>query len=186
MKKILLTLLVVGLVGAVSAQKKEVDTNISNITWLGEKVTGEHSGNISFKSGQLKYNNDKLVGGELLVDMQTITCTDIENEEYNKKLVGHLKSDDFFGVDKHALSTLKVKSVKGNSDAYDITADLTIKGKTHPVTFSAKQQGNKLTGSMKVDRTLYDIRYGSGQFFDDLGDKMIYDEFTLTFSLVVK
>ncbi|WP_430817109.1 YceI family protein [Carboxylicivirga sp. RSCT41] len=167
------------------AQTKSVDVKTSDITWLGKKVTGEHTGKITFKSGSLEMQDKKLVGGEFVVDMGTITCTDIENDDYNAKLVGHLKSDDFFGVETHPVSKLKLKKVKAKGDGYEVHGDLTIKGKTHPVSFHVSNSGNTFEGKLVVDRTKFDVRYGSGKFFDNLGDKMIYDEFELAFKVVV-
>nr|WP_321406661.1 YceI family protein [uncultured Carboxylicivirga sp.] len=165
------------------AQSKKVDTKKSVIEWKGEKVTGEHSGTILFKSGELEFKDSKLTGGEFVVDMTSITNTDLADEEYNKKLVGHLKSDDFFGVATYPESTLELSSVKAKGDAYEVNGKLTIKGKTHPIAFDVKEADGVFTGVMKVDRTKYDVRYGSGKFFDNLGDKVIYDEFTLTFKV---
>ncbi|MBK3517590.1 YceI family protein [Carboxylicivirga marina] len=185
MKKITSAIAMLAFVVAVSAQSKVVDTSLSQITWLGKKVTGEHTGNISLKSGSLKMDGKKLKGGEFVVDMNSITCSDIDNKDYNAKLVGHLKSDDFFGVEKHALSTLKLVTVTPNGTDYKIGGELTIKGKTHPVSFDVTQNNGVFAGKLMVDRTKYDVRYGSGKFFDNLGDKMIYDEFELSFKVVL-
>jgi polyisoprenoid-binding protein YceI len=171
--------------GTLLAQNKSVDTKLSNITWLGKKVTGEHTGNIALKSASLEVQNKKLVGGEFVVDMNSITCTDIENDDYNAKLVGHLKSDDFFGVEKHPVSKLKLNKVEAAGDDYNVHGDLTIKGKTFPVNFKVSNNDNIYKGKLVIDRTKYDVRYGSGKFFDNLGDKMIYDEFELMFKIVV-
>ncbi|MCU4156513.1 YceI family protein [Carboxylicivirga sp. A043] len=168
-----------------SSQTKKVDIALSEIIWTGEKVTGEHTGKIAFKKGKLEMTDKKIVGGEFVIDMNSITCSDIENKDYNTKLVGHLKSDDFFGVETYPESSLKLTKVTSNGDKYDVKGDLTIKGKTHPVSFKVSNSGNTFEGKFKVDRTKYDVRYGSGQFFDNLGDKMIYDEFELAFKVVV-
>ena len=123
------------------------------------------------------------------MDMTSIVNEDISNESMNERLVGHLKSDDFFSVEKHPVSTLVIKEVKhkaGNTHLF--TGDLIIKGITHPVTFDAEVviDGDKLRakGKMEVDRTLYDIKFRSGKFFSDLGDNLIYDTFTLDFDVV--
>ena len=95
-----------------------------------------------------------------------------------------MKSDDFFGVEKYPTYKLvftKVKSTGKNS--YEVTGDLTVKGKSAPVTFEMSIYGNKATANVKIDRTIYDIRYGSTAFFDDLKDKAIYDEFDLVTDL---
>jgi len=109
--------------------------------------------------------------------------------EYKQKLEGHLKSDDFFGVATFPTSSVaftKVSPKGGN--LYDITADLTIKGITQKIQFQAKvlQAGDQVLGeaSLKVDRSKFDVRYGSPTFFGDIGDKAIADEFDLTVNIV--
>lgn len=186
MKVLTLIAAFVFLVATSQAQDKQIDIEKSKITWNGKKVTGEHSGHIHFKSGSLQFKGNNLTGGEFGVDMSSITCTDIENEEYNAKLVGHLKSDDFFGVDKFPTSKLVLTSVKKKGDSYSIKGDLTIKDKTNPVEFEAKANGSTFTGKMVIDRSKFDVRYGSGTFFDNLGDKTIYDDFELQFDVKVQ
>ena len=162
---------------------KEVKTNESTVTWKGYKVTGSHYGIINLKSGSLSFDGDKLVGGEFVVDMTSLISQDLEGE-YKGKLEGHLKSDDFFGVEKHPTSTLVFTGVKSSGkNSYEVTGDLTIKGITKAVTFDVSIYGSKATATMKVDRSEYDVRYGSGSFFDNLGDKTIYDEFDLVVDL---
>ena len=159
--------------------KKEVKVETSSVTWKGYKVTGSHMGNIALKQGSLEFKDGKLIGGGFIIDMATIVNTDMEGE-YKAKLEGHLKSDDFFGVATYPTAKLvfnKVKSTGKNS--YEVTGDLTIKDKTNPVTFDISIYGNKATANVKIDRTKFDVRYGSTSFFDDLQDKAIYDEFDL-------
>lgn len=167
----------------VDVEKKEVKTDQSKVVWKGYKVTGSHEGNISLKSGSLMFSEDKLSGGEFVMDMTSMNVTDLEGE-YKGKLEGHLKSDDFFGIEKYPTATLVFNDVKSTGkNSYSVTGDLTIKGKTSPITFSISIYGNKATASLKVDRTKYDIKYGSASFFDDLKDKAIYDEFDLVTDL---
>jgi len=167
----------------VVAEKKEVKADKSKVVWKGYKVTGSHEGTIAIKSGSLTFDNSKLVGGEFVMDMTTIGSTDLEGD-YKGKLDGHLKSDDFFGVEKYPTATLVFKKVVASGkNAYNVTGDLTVKGKTNPVSFSISIYGNKATASLKVDRTKYDVRYGSTSFFDNLQDKAIYDEFDLVADL---
>ena len=164
-----------------------VNTSISKIGWLGKKVVGQHSGQISIKSGQVTLQEGKITGGMFSIDMNTITCDDLK-DEYNAKLIGHLKSDDFFGPEKFPTADFKITSVKyiGKTNA-QITGDLTIKGITHALTFPTDVTPGKnnvhAKATIKVDRTKYDIKYGSGSFFDNLGDKAIENEFTLTVNL---
>lgn len=168
-----------------TAQDKKINTSKSNIAWVGKKVTGQHSGTISFKDGVLTFKGGKLTGGSFTVDMASINVTDIKAGEGKEKLEGHLKADDFFGSSKYPTSKLVFKSVKAKSaNVYTVTADLTIKNITKPVTFDLTVNKNSATTTFKVDRTKYDIKYGSGSFFDGLGDKAIYDEFDLTVNLV--
>jgi polyisoprenoid-binding protein YceI len=131
----------------------------------------------------------KISGGTFVMDMTTIVNEDIESESMNDRLIGHLKSDDFFSVEKHPAAKLVLKEAehKGGDD-YTFTGHLTIKEITHPVSFGAVSsvEDGKLTskGKIEVDRTLYDIKFRSGKFFSDLGDKLIYDTFTLDFNVV--
>jgi polyisoprenoid-binding protein YceI len=180
--------LLMGAVAPVWGQSYQVDNQKSTLKWTGKKVTGSHHGTIALKAGNLEIKNNRLAGGNLVVDMTTIKDLDLTNPEWNKKLVGHLSSDDFFGVAKYPVSRLVVKNVKPKGgNLYQVTGDLTIKGVTKPVVFdsSISITGNRLkaTGTMPVDRTKYGIKYGSGSFFSNLGDKMIDDVFTLEFSL---
>lgn len=169
----------------------KVDTAASNIAWTGEKVTGKHTGNVKLKSGELQWDHGKLTGGSFEIDMNSITCTDLD-AGMGGKLVGHLKSADFFGTDKYPTAKFVItraipQDTKGN---YKVIGDLTIKEKTNSVVFKANvaEAGGVVTatGDITVDRSLYDVRFGSGSFFDNLGDKTIYDEFFLKVSLTAK
>lgn len=163
--------------------KKEINVENSKVVWKGYKVTGSHEGVIAIKSGHLNFDKDKLTGGSFIIDMSTITNTDLEGE-YKGKLEGHLKSDDFFGVEKFPTASLiftKVESTGKNS--YEVTGDITIKGKTETVSFNISVYGSKANVSLKIDRTKFDVRYGSTSFFDGLKDKAIYDEFDLVADL---
>lgn len=167
----------------IEKEKKAIKTDKSKLVWKGYKVTGSHEGTIDIKSGTLVFEGDKLTGGEFVIDMTSISSTDLEGE-YKSKLDGHLKSDDFFGVSNHPTATLVFASVKSSGkNAYDVTGDLTIKGKTNPINFTISIYGNKATASLKVDRTKYGIEYKSGSIFDNLKDKAIYDEFDLVSDL---
>ena len=168
---------------AVTAQTKKVDASKSTINWVGKKVTGEHSGTVAVKNGALVFKKNALTGGTFTVDMTTLTSTDLTGE-YQGNLNGHLKSEDFFGTDKFPTSTLVFKTIAAKGkEVYTVTADLTIKGKTNPITFDITVKGNTATTALKIDRTKYDIKYGSKSFFEGLGDKTIYDDFDLTVNL---
>ncbi len=163
--------------------KKEVNIEKSNVTWKGYKVGGSHTGTITIKSGNLVFNDDNLTGGNFVIDMTTISVTDLEGE-YKNKLEGHLKSDDFFGVAKFPTAALVFKNIKANGkNSYDVTGNITIKGKTESIDFDLSVYGNKATASLKIDRSKFDVRYGSTSFFDGLKDKAIYDEFDIVVDL---
>lgn len=193
MKKTILSIALVAVFGLTATastpnedEKKPVKVSESTVTWKGYKVTGEHNGSINLKSGFLEMKGKKLIGGEFVVDMTSLTCNDLEAGQGKEKLEGHLKSADFFGVDANPNSKLVFTSVKAmNDNSYTATGDLTIKGITKPVTVVVSMFENKATATIKVDRTKYDIKYGSGSFFDDLGDKAIYDEFDLVVDLAL-
>ena len=167
----------------VDEDKKEIKIENSKVVWKGYKVTGSHKGIIAIKSGFLNFNNDKLSGGEFTIDMSTINSTDLEGD-YKGKLEGHLKSDDFFGVKKYPTASLIFTKVKpAGKNSYTVTGDITIKGQTETISFDLSVYGNKVSASLKIDRTKHNVRYGSTSFFDGLKDKAIYDEFDLVVDL---
>lgn len=168
------------------AQEYVVDVDNSTLKWHGKKVTGEHWGHINLKEGSMVMDKDQIKSGMFVIDMKSITNDDLKDEGYNQKLVGHLKSDDFFGVENHPEAMLKIKkSTPFKNNKATVDAHLTIKGITHPITFETQRNGNEFVAEIVVDRSKYDVRYGSGSFFDNLGDKMIYDDFTMTVNLKV-
>lgn len=169
----------------------KVDTNSSVIVWTGYKVTGKHTGTVKIKNGSLAVTDGVLTGGSFDIDMTSMNNTDLEGE-WAAKLVGHLKSEDFFGTDKYATSKFVITRVipqdsKGN---YKIIGNLTIKETTKEVKFLAATTETAGTvtasGKLTIDRSEFNVRYGSGSFFDGLGDKTIYDEFDLQVNLVAK
>nr|WP_298931312.1 YceI family protein [uncultured Allomuricauda sp.] len=189
MKKTILSLALTAVFGLtaiaspIDGEKKAVKVDESTVTWKAYKVTGSHTGTIALKSGALEFEGDKLTGGEFVVDMTSIANTDLEGD-YKGKLEGHLNSDDFFGTATNPTSSLVFTKVEASGkNSYKVTGDLTIKGITKPVTFDVSIYGSKATATLKVDRAAYDVKYGSGSFFDNLGDKTIYDEFDLVVDL---
>jgi polyisoprenoid-binding protein YceI len=179
LKAIALALVVVLSTVSVSAQTKKIDAAKSAINWLAKKVTGQHSGTVNLKDGALVFNGKKLVGGTFTADMTSLTSTDLTGE-WLGKLNGHLKSEDFFNTAKFTTATLVFKTVTAKGAAYTVTGDLTIKGITKPVTFELATTANAATTKFMVDRTAYDIKYGSKSFFESIGDKAIDNEFELT------
>jgi polyisoprenoid-binding protein YceI len=188
MKKSLLFLVLSGLflLNVMAQSKLTADTEKSKLLWLGEKVTGQHTGTINLQSGWINWQDNKIVSGEFSIDMASMKDT-----EANARLEGHLKSDDFFGVEKFPTAKLVITgSTPFDKGTGVVSGSLTIKGVTNPIEFKAttqkKEDGVWFFANIVVDRTKYNIRYGSGSFFDNLGDKTIYDEFKLKVNLLVK
>lgn len=194
MVRSILKLVIIALASAtmLNAADYKLDKDATTLKWHAEKVTGEHDGFVKIKSAKFDYLNGGISNGTFVIDMNSITCTDIEDEGYNAKLVNHLKSDDFFSVKKFPEATFTILKVDMNGNEQTITGNMTIKGITHKITFPAKvtESGNTLTtkATIKIDRSKFNVKFRSKSFFDleALGDKMIYDEFTMTLNLVAK
>ncbi len=169
--------------------------NGSNIGWLAKKVTGQHNGSINVSNGEINVEDGAITAGNFTIDMKTIKVLDIPaDNEMNGKLTGHLNSPDFFNTDSFPTADFaitKVTALENNAEANHIVyGNLTIKGITQEISFPAMVNisDDALTAKavFSIDRTLWDIRYGSGKFFEDLGDKTIYDDFELTVDLNAK
>jgi polyisoprenoid-binding protein YceI len=188
-KPLAVFVLALSLTTSVYAGSQKVDAAKSSVKWLGKKVTGEHTGTIAIKEGNLVVENGKITGGEVVIDMNSIVDTDLTDPGYNAKLIGHLKSDDFFSVATYATAELVVTKVESIGNDHTFSGSLTIKGITNPASFTAisATDGKSIIykGTLAIDRSKYNVRYGSKSFFDNLGDKVIYDEFTLEFTLIV-
>ncbi|RAK66207.1 YceI family protein [Hymenobacter edaphi] len=220
MKKIILPLLVAGALFAAPAQAQQkataavsakaatpakaakaaknsnsyaVQPQLSTLGWVGKKVGGQHNGSVAVKDGSVLVKGNQIVGGTFTFDMNSIKVDDLKDAEWNGKLVGHLKNDDFFAVDKNPTATFVITSIKPVTDAVgnnaQVTGNLTIKGKTNPVTFPAKvgvKDGvASAVGVATIDRTKYDVKYGS-TLFGAAADKAIEDNFTLNFNVIAK
>jgi len=172
------------------ADKYDFDLSSSIVYWEGSKVTGKHDGTINIKEGYALMKDNQLIGGKAIIDMTTIVVLDIKDASSNASLKGHLESDDFFSTEKHPESTFEIAEVKKESEKYEITGNLTIKDITHAITFPVKisQIGEKFkaTADFDIDRTMWDIRYGSGKFFDKLGDNMISDFINIRIEVMTK
>ena len=186
-KRLLLAVFALLVAGTLNAQSFKANVDKSEIKWVGKKVTGQHNGKIKLADGVLTFKENKIVSGTFNIDMKSITNDDLADAGYNQKLVGHLKSDDFFGVEKFPIATLiLMESAVFTNNSVEAQGKLTIKGITNPVSFTVTKNGNTYTASIAVDRSKYDVRYGSGSFFENLGNKAIDDVFTLDVTLVVE
>ncbi|MAJ44884.1 MAG: lipid-binding protein [Candidatus Marinimicrobia bacterium] len=169
----------------------EIDIVESKIKWTGKKVTKSHSGTIDIKSGVINTKGFHVTSGSVEIDMNSIKNTSIKKKKSRENLTRHLKNEDFFNVDSFPTSTITINSSnKINNGRYKYFGDLTIKGITNPVNFegSISQSEDKFSSkiTMKFDRTRWGIKYGSGRFFEDLGDRMILDDIELEISLITK
>ena len=172
-------------------QKFAIESAQSNIDWVGRKVTGAHNGTISIKEGTLTLNSGKLAGGEFAIDTTSIKILDVADPATNAQFAGHLASPDFFASEQYPeakfVITLAEPACENN---YNIEGNLTIKGITRPVSFTAVvNNANGIvnaSGKVVVDRTLYDMKFRSGNFFKDLGDTLIYNNFDLNVSITAK
>jgi polyisoprenoid-binding protein YceI len=174
-----------------AAETLNVDTTASEVAWVGKKVTGQHDGKIKIKSGKVEVVDGQLKGGTFTIDMASMTVADIKDADTAGKFLGHMKSDDFFAVEKHPESVFTITSVKpGKDGAVTVTGDLTVKGVKKPLSFDTKPTYKdgvfEAPAAISVDRTKWDIKYGSGKFFKSLGDKAIHDVFTMDVKLVAK
>jgi len=167
----------------------KVDNENSKLTWLAKKATGEHNGTVKVSNGSFTVENNALKTGSFDIDTRTIANTDLTDESANAKLVGHLKSEDFFSAEKFPKANFVISSAaKTSGNQYNVKGKLTIKGITNEVSFPATiaVNGKKLTANAKItiDRTKYDIKFRSKNFFENLGDKVIYDDFDIDVALV--
>lgn len=181
--------LAIGLFTAnVQAQDYKIDLEKSKIKWHGEKVTGEHDGTIDLKKGEFSFKDGEFTSGSFVFDMTSMVNTDIPDKNLREKLEGHLRSEDFFGVEKYPEAKFVITGSKRWGGKFMVMGDLTIKGITHPIEFEValkqKEDGYHVMGVATVDRSKYDIKYGSETFFGKLGDKAIYDYFELKFDLI--
>lgn len=191
MKKLVLTSFALAAGLFVSAQKGastsvKLTSENTTVKWLGKKVGGSHEGNISVKEGTLNLEKGALKNGKVVIDMNTITCTDITDKEKNAYLVGHLKNEDFFNVAAHQTATLEISSAKPTKGGkVNVNGNLTIKGISKPISFLAtvnSKNGFSASATLVFDRTKYDIKYASG-IIGTVADKAIEDNVTLNITI---
>ena len=166
-----------------------IDLENSSVKWTGKKITKSHSGSIDINSGTILMQGKKVISAEIKIDMNSIQNTSINNQNSRYNLTSHLKNEDFFNVDSFPISIIKINNATElNDSTYIFNSDLTIKGITNPVEFTGNifsLDGKYLANiDLTFDRTLWNIRYGSGKFFDNLGDRIILDEIHISASLL--
>ncbi|OIV40115.1 YceI family protein [Flavobacterium johnsoniae] len=169
----------------------EIVSSNSSVEWTGRKVTGAHNGTIGIKNGNFIFNDGKINGGNIVIDTTSIKILDVTDPATNTQFAGHLASDDFFSIEKFPTAVFDILSVKEiSSSTYYLEGNLTIKDITHSAGFEAevKNDSNSISfaGKLIIDRTKYDIKFRSGNFFKDLGDTLIYNDFELDFNITAE
>ena len=165
----------------INAQNLRLKTDKSTLKWTGKQITTKtHFGSLKFKSGNIIFENGIISSGKFLVDMTSLLVEDLQGN-YKQKLEGHLKSDDFFSVEKFNESSLTILSSSKNDSGLDVNGNLTIKGITLPIKFKLEdlemdQEEVRWKGVLTFDRSKYNVRFRSGSFFQNLCDKLILDE----------
>ena len=205
LKKFLIpAILILFIVSCEKSSKKKIDTSLpkptlslssgdyimdndnSSIKWTGRELsTKSHYGSLQMKNGSLTVNTDGTINGIIKIDMTTIDCEDLQGRS-KASLERHLRSDDFFSVESHPIATLTFNSEggigAGNKLAFN--GDLEIKGISHPISFESelKSVDPKVSAlvDMTFDRSKYNVRFRSGTFFQNLGDKLIYDDIEIS------
>jgi len=167
-------------------QKFKIVASQSTINWVGKKVTGAHNGTIDIKKGEVILKNGKLSAGNFIIDTTSIKVLNVTDPLANARFASHLASDDFFATQEFPEASLEITSVSG----IHVQGNLSIKAIAHPIAFDAavNVSGDLLTaaGLLVIDRTKYDMKFRSGNFFKDLGDSLIYNNFELNVSIVAK
>ena len=159
---------------------KDVVLSNSSVKWLAKKVTGSHEGVVTISDAHLHFEDDMLTGGNIKINMNSINCTDLVGEP-KEQLEAHLLSDDFFGTKYYPTAELEiVKAENISNDTYKIEGIIEIKGVKQDIAFNANIKNGIAKADLVIDRSKFNVKYGSGTFFENLGDKMIYDEFNLS------
>lgn len=171
--------------GLSQAQNLTASLEQSNIRWYGEELTGKtHFGDLSFKDAHIEVQDGIITGGNFVVNMTSLSVEDLSGGG-KARLEGHLKSDDFFSVEKHPEATLKItQKAKVKDGVQTLFGKLTIKGIEHPVEFTMNLgENNTALAGLTFDRSKYNVRFRSGSFFENLGDKLILDDIRMEVSL---
>lgn len=169
-----------------------VDLEKSNVEWTGAKPTGQHHGTVNISNGELLLADGKIVGGKFVIDLNSIVVLDLTDQEMNAKLLGHLKSPDFFEVETYPVAQFEITGVEASGDHPEanhiVTGNLTMKDVTKSVSFPAMinisdDAVTATTPAFVIDRTDWNVRYGSKKLFANLKDNFINDEMGLKINL---
>lgn len=177
-------------VGSSDAQNYRLDLSASTFGWHAEKVIGAHDGFININRGEFSVKDGKIESGRFSIDMNSITNTDLTGS-FNEMLVNDLKSSNFFDSEKFPISTFEITKTEQSTDgSTKITGNLTIKDIKREIEFNTQitftENTATATAEFQIDRTLWDIRYRSGSFFENIGDKAVDDLFTVKLNLTAQ
>jgi len=162
------------------SEKLPIDTSKSEIKWIGEYAFyfGGHEGTIDFKEGYFIKTGKLITGGEFIIDMNSISSTDMENPEARADLDKHLKNEDFFKTDEYPEAKLVIRNVEyENPERTKVYADLTVKDITRPINFRGilNFEKKQMTTKFKIDRTLWGVTFNSKEVEGKLKDGLISD-----------
>lgn len=168
---------------SISAQLS-FDLEKSNIMWTGKEITTKsHFGSLKLLKASIDFKDDIIVGGEFVVDMNSLNVEDLEGQ-WKERLEGHLRSDDFFSIEKYPKSSLKITNSKKISDnEFQLIGNLTIKEITKPIEFTIVINEEAFHADLTFDRSDFNVKFRSGTFFENLGDKLIFDDIELKVTL---
>ncbi|MBB4036091.1 polyisoprenoid-binding protein YceI [Dysgonomonas hofstadii] len=179
-----------------AGQELVVDTTASVIKWKGSKVGGSHHGTIALKSGNLSINGESLASGSFVIDMNRIVDEDLTQKNMNEMLVNHLKSEEFFDVAKYPESTFTITKIEAGTNTTDsvthlVSGNLKLKDVEKNITFGAKitKEGDlykAVTVPFTIDRTQWNVTYGSKTLFANLKDNIVDDNIELQITIVAK
>ncbi|MCC6540805.1 MAG: YceI family protein [Flavobacteriales bacterium] len=196
MKHFLMVALLLATTSLLAQTSKSLVPEKCKLHWTGSKLNSDHTGHVPVKSGNITIDGKRFSAAEVIMDMAGITCIDVTDPESNADLVSHLKSEDFFHVDQHPTATFRTTAIEAIADAapgkpnYRVTGDLTIKGITQPNSFDLLfwMDGDvaRAAATFSFDRAKYDVKYRSGTFFPEIGDRVISDKVDLTFDVTAR
>jgi K(+)-stimulated pyrophosphate-energized sodium pump len=166
----------------------ELSQKNTTANWMARKVTGRHVGNVPVQ-GVIRMDNNLVTMGELTIDLSQMTVTDIQDAKSRQDFLDHMASPDFFDVAKYPTAKLVITNAARGNNNEAFKGELTIKEITNPVQgiylIRKSPEGAKLQGSLTFDRTDYDMVFRSGSVFEDLGDKLIYDDVSIGFEILL-
>ena len=167
----------------------QIDKTKSVVRWIGRTPVKFHDGTIDIQEGNFSVDDNGILNGNIIIDMESINCTDLSGGG-KKSLEEHLMNDDFFSVNKFKTSKINISSeMKPNNGLIDFKGSLEIKNISNPISFKSsinKTPEGKYTASSKLtfDRSMYNVKYKSKSFFDDLGDKFINDDIEIELEII--